>query len=238
MAGERLSIGRPEWAVARGQGISPKLGDALKTAEGRGESVVVLQSNTRVLVLVALVDKVRPSAKSAVSQLKAAGVEPVMITGDAEAVARTVAAELGLIRFHARTLPQDKAELIRTLQREGRTAFVGDGVNDAPALVSADLRIAIGAGTDVAIEAADVVLIESDPLDVVRARTLSEASYRKMQQNLLWATGYNAVALPLAAGVLYPWGVLLSPAVGAIFMSLSTIIVAVNALLLRRLRLA
>jgi P-type Cu2+ transporter len=238
VAGERLSIGRPEWAVERGLALPEKLQDALENAESRGESVVVLQSGARVLALIALADRVREGAREAVAQLRAVGVESVMITGDAEAVARTVAAELGVTRVHARTLPQNKAELIHTLQREGRTAFVGDGVNDAPALVSADLGVAIGAGTDVAIESADVVLIESDPLDVVRARTLSGASYRKMQQNLLWATGYNAVALPLAAGVLYPWGVLLSPAVGAIFMSLSTIIVAVNALLLRRLRLA
>lgn len=204
VAGERLSIGRPEWAVERELTLSERLRGALETAESRGESVVVLQSSARVLALIALADRVREGAKEAVAQLKAAGVESVMITGDAAAVARTVAAELGVTRVHARTLPQNKADLIRTLQREGRTAYVGDGVNDAPALVSADLGVTIGAGTDVAIESADVVLIESDPLDVVRARTLSGASLRKMQQNLLWATGYNAVALPLAAGVLYP----------------------------------
>ncbi len=236
--GRRYRIGRPEWAEERGLTLPDRLERSLATAEHRGESVVVLQAETKVVAFIALADRVRPHAGEAVAHLKAAGIEPVMITGDAEAVARTVAAELGVTRYYARTLPRDKAGLVQKLKHEGRTAFVGDGVNDAPALLNADLGVAIGAGTDVAIESADVVLMKSDPLDVARARTLSRASYRKMQQNLLWAVGYNAVALPLAAGVLYPWGVLLSPAVGAVFMSVSTIIVAVNAVLLRRTRLA
>ena len=160
-----------------------------------------------------------------------------MITGDAEAVAKTVAADLGLERFHARVLPQDKARLVAELRRTGPTAFVGDGINDAPALVEADLGIAIGAGTNVALESADVVLVESDPMGVVRALQLSRAAYRKMRQNLFWATAYNAVALPLAAGVAIGAGIGLSPAAGAVFMSASTVIVAVNALLLRRTRL-
>ena len=135
-------------------------------------------------------------------------------------------------------LPENKATIIRELKRGGPTAFVGDGINDAPALLEADLGVAIGAGTDVAIESADLVLIEDDPLDVVRALRLSKATYGKMVQNLFWATGYNAFALPLAAGVAYAWGLLLSPAVGAVFMSASTVIVAVNAVLLRRTKLA
>jgi Cu2+-exporting ATPase len=147
-----------------------------------------------------------------------------------------VAGELGIERYYARVLPSDKATIVRQLKREGQTAFVGDGINDAPALQEADLGIAIGAGTNVAIESADVVLVENDPLDVVAALQVSRATYGKMVQNLLWATGYNVVALPLAAGAAYRWGVLLSPAVGAILMSASTVIVAVNAVLLRRRR--
>ena len=160
-----------------------------------------------------------------------------MITGDAEAVAQTVAADLGITRYYARVLPQDKARLIRELKAEGPTAFVGDGINDAPALLEADLGVAIGAGTNVAIESADLVLVDDDPSDVARALTLSRATHRKMIQNLAWATGYNAIALPLAAGVAYSAGILLSPAVGALFMSLSTVIVAINAMLLRRIDL-
>jgi Cu2+-exporting ATPase len=185
-----------------------------------------------------MADRVRASAKAAVVQLQRMQITPVIVTGDAEAVARTVAQELGLERYYARVLPQDKAKIVRELKSQGQTAFVGDGINDAPALQEADLGIAIGAGTNVAIESADLVLVENDPLDVVAALRLSRATYRKMVQNLLWATGYNAVTLPLAAGVAYAWGILLSPAVGAIFMSASTVIVAVNAMLLRRLRLA
>ena len=158
-----------------------------------------------------------------------------MITGDAEAVARTVARDVGIDRYHARVLPEDKSKIVGELQKTGPTAFVGDGINDAPALLAADLGVAIGAGTNVAIESADLVLVENDPLDVVFALSLSRATYRKMVQNLFWATGYNAIAIPLAAGVAAPWGVVLSPAVGALLMSLSTVIVAVNAMLLRRI---
>ena len=173
-------------------------------------------------------------AKDTVRALKAAGIEPVMITGDAEAVARTVAAELGIERYYARVLPGEKVDKVRELQKRARTAFVGDGINDAPALLEADLGVAIGAGTNVAIESADLVLVEDDPADVLAALKLSRATYRKMMLNLAWATGYNAVAIPLAAGVLAGIGVLLSPAVGAVLMSVSTIVVAINAMLLRR----
>ncbi len=157
-----------------------------------------------------------------------------MMTGDAKPVADAVAAELGIDTVFAGVLPEQKAGKIEELQRAGkRVAMVGDGVNDAPALVTADVGIAIGAGTDVAVEAGDVVLVRSDPRDIPRIITLSRASYRKMVQNLWWAAGYNVVAIPLAAGVLASWGIVLSPAVGAVLMSLSTIIVAVNAQLLR-----
>jgi Cu2+-exporting ATPase len=149
-----------------------------------------------------------------------------------------VAQELGIDRYFAGVLPEHKDQQIAELQHQGqRVAMVGDGVNDAPALTRADVGIAIGSGTDVAVESAGIILVRSDPLDAVNVIELSRASYRKMIQNLLWATGYNIVALPLAAGVLAPWGILLSPALGAVFMSLSTVIVALNAQLLRRLRL-
>jgi Cu2+-exporting ATPase len=160
-----------------------------------------------------------------------------MLTGDAEAVAKTVAQELGLSDYFAEVLPDVKAERIKEVQRGGRTvAMVGDGVNDAPALVQADLGIAIGAGTDVAMESADIVLVDSDPRNVADVIELSRATYGKMIQNLFWATGYNAVAIPLAAGVAYGVGVVLSPAVGAALMSLSTVIVAINAKLLGRFK--
>lgn len=135
-------------------------------------------------------------------------------------------------------MPQDKARIVRELKQLGHVAFVGDGINDAPALVEADLGVAIGAGTNVAIESADLVLVENDPLDVVLALKLARATYRKMVENLVWATGYNVVAIPLAAGVAYGWGILLNPAVGAIFMSLSTVVVSLNAIALRRAKLA
>jgi len=237
LEGKRYRVGRPEWAEELGLRVSEALKRGLREAEGRGESAVALMDEERVLAYFALADRIRPSAKEAVQRLKAMGLTPVMITGDAEAVAKTVAQELGIQRYHARVLPQDKARIVRELKTQGPTAFVGDGINDAPALLEADLGIAIGAGTNVAIEAADLVLVESDPLDVVRALLLARATYAKMVQNLFWATGYNAIALPLAAGVAYPLGIVLSPAVGALFMSLSTVIVALNATLLRRVRL-
>lgn len=232
--GQRFLIGRPEWIEEQGLHLPAELRDGLNEAEGRGESVIAMMDTSSVIALFALADKVRQSAKAAVKRLKAAGVQSVMITGDAEAVARTVVEELGIERYHARVLPENKAQIVKALKQEGQTAFVGDGINDAPALLEADLGIAIGAGTNVAIESADLVLIEDDPLDVLRALKLSKASYRKMMQNLFWATGYNAIALPLAAGVAYGWGLVLSPAVGAVLMSASTVIVAINAVLLRR----
>lgn len=234
--GKRYRVGRPEWAEELGLKAPEALKRGLREAEGRGESVVALMDEKRVLAYFALADRIRPSAQEAIARLKAMGLVPVMITGDAEAVAQTVAKALGIERYHARVLPQDKVRLVRELKRMGPTAFVGDGINDAPALLEADLGVAIGAGTHVALESADLVLVKSDPLDVVRALRLARAAHAKMVQNLFWATGYNLLALPLAAGVGYPFGLLLSPAVGALFMSLSTVAVALNALLLRRLQ--
>jgi Cu2+-exporting ATPase len=162
-----------------------------------------------------------------------------MLTGDGQAVADAVARELAIDTVFAQVLPEQKVERIKKLQTEGkRVAMVGDGVNDAPALLTADVGVAIGAGTDVAVEAGDIVLVRNDPRDVSRIVALSRASYRKMVQNLWWAAGYNVVAIPLAAGVLAPWGFVLSPAIGAALMSASTVIVAINAQLLRRVSLS
>jgi Cu2+-exporting ATPase len=178
---------------------------------------------------------VREESRDAVRALHEERIKVVMLTGDARPVAEAVAAELGIDTVFAEVLPEQKADKIKELRRAGeRVAMVGDGVNDAPALLTADVGVAIGAGTDVAVEAGDIVLVRSDPRDVPRIVRLSRASYRKMVQNLWWAAGYNIVAIPLAAGVLAQYGVLLSPAVGAVLMSLSTVIVAVNAQLLRR----
>jgi Cu2+-exporting ATPase len=199
--GDPYRVGRPEWAGEQGLALTSPLRQGLDEAEVRGESVIALMDAKRVPALFALADQVRTGAKTTIARLKSMGITPVMVTGDAEAVARTVAREMGIERYYARVLPQDKAKIIRELKSQGQAAFVGDGINDAPALQEADLGIAIGAGTNVAIESADLVLVESDPQDVLAALTLSRATYRKMVQNLLWATGYNIVALPLAAGV-------------------------------------
>ena len=185
-----------------------------------------------------LADEIRPESREAVDALHALGVQVVMITGDAEAVAHTVAADLGIDRFFAGVRPEDKAAKVQELQHEGRkVAMVGDGVNDAPALAQADVGLAIGAGTDVAIASAGVILASDDPRSVLSVIELSRAAYRKMKQNLWWAAGYNLLSVPLAAGVLAPIGFVLPMSVGAILMSLSTIVVALNAQLLRRLDL-
>ncbi|KJH70076.1 hypothetical protein UH38_20225 [Aliterella atlantica CENA595] len=188
----------------------------------------------QVLAVFGLADRVRERAREAIQRLHEMGIQTVMITGDAEAVAKTVATELNIDRYYARVLPQDKAALIRRLKAEKPTAFVGDGINDAPALFEADLGLAIGSGTNVAIESADLVLVKSDPLDATYALKLAKATYNKMIQNLFWATGYNVIEIPLAAGVAYPLGILLTPAVGAILMTVSTVVVSINAILLRR----
>ncbi|HET9001146.1 MAG TPA: heavy metal translocating P-type ATPase [bacterium] len=232
---QRYRVGRPEWAAELGLAWPPRLIEALSEAETRGESTIALMDDRGVVALFALADTIRQSAREAIQRLRAMGVDPVMITGDAEAVARTVAQYLGIEHYHARVLPWDKANIVHQLKATGPAGFVGDGINDAPALLEADLGVAIGAGTNVAIESADLVLVKNDPLDVVFALRLSRATYRKMAQNIFWATGYNAIAIPLAAGVGSAWGVVLSPAAGALLMSLSTIIVAANATLLRRI---
>ncbi len=233
--GRTYRVGRPEWFGELGLAFPTELSRALAEAEARGQSPVALADDNRLLAVIALADRIRPNAAEAVRRLKGAGIEVIMVTGDAEAVARQVAGALGVDRYYARVLPADKARIVESVRAEGkRVAFVGDGINDAPALLAADLGVAIGAGTNVAIESADVVLVKNDPMDFVRTLELSRTAYAKTVQNLGWATGYNAVAIPLAAGVAYPVGLVLSPAVGALLMSLSTVIVALNAMLLRR----
>jgi Cu2+-exporting ATPase len=216
----------------------PALRAAVDRAAAKGQGAIYLVEDGRVVAAFAVADAVRPESREAVQRLHDAGIEVVMLTGDAKPVADAVAADLGIDTVFAQVLPDQKAERIKELQRQGkRVAMVGDGVNDAPALVTADVGIAIGAGTNVAVEAGDIVLVRSDPRDVPRIVALSRASYRKMMQNLWWAAGYNVVAIPLAAGLLARWGFVLSPAVGAVLMSASTVIVAINAQLLRRARL-
>jgi Cu2+-exporting ATPase len=231
---ERL-VGGPNLLRTLGAALPPELDELGREAAARGQSVVYLVEEGRPLAAFAVADAVRPESPEAVRRLHEMGLEVAMLTGDSRAVAEAVAKDLGIDAVHAEVLPDRKAQVIESIRRSGRrVAMVGDGVNDAPALVTADVGVAVGAGTDVAVEAGDIVLVRSDPRDVPRIVALSKATYRKMIQNLWWATGYNVVAIPLAAGVLARWGILLAPAVGAILMSLSTVIVAVNAQLLRR----
>jgi P-type Cu2+ transporter len=230
-----VAVGGPALLTKMGAQPSPGLAAAAKRAADRGQATVYLLIDGAVRAVFAIADAVREESREAIQRLHSQGVSVVMLTGDSGAVASAVARELGIDVVIAEVLPEQKVEKIDELKRSGqRVAMVGDGVNDAPALVSADVGIAIGAGTEVAVEAGDVVLIRSDPRDVPRLIALSRASHRKMVQNLWWAVGYNVIAIPLAAGVLEPWGLVMSPAAGAVLMSLSTIIVAVNAQLLRR----
>ena len=211
------------------EGIEPTL-DGLDDLAGQGKTVVHVLADGEPVGAVALADVIRDESRAALDRLKEMGLEVMMITGDAEAVARWVAGELGLDDHFAEVLPDRKADMVKEVQQRGKVvAMVGDGVNDAPALTTADVGIAIGAGTDVAVESADIVLVRSDPRDVPTIVRLARATHRKMIQNLVWATGYNVVAIPLAAGVLYAAGVLLSPAAGAALMAVSTVIVAINA---------
>jgi Cu2+-exporting ATPase len=202
--------------------------------QAQGKTVVFILVDGTLKGAMALADIVRPEAKQAIGALKALDIRCMMLTGDNKATAKWVSDQVGLDEYFAEVLPKDKAAKVKEVQSRGvLVAMTGDGVNDAPALAQADVGIAIGAGSDVAVETADVILVRSNPLDVVAIVQLSRATYRKMIQNLLWATGYNVVAIPLAAGVLYAWGVLLTPALGAVLMSASTVIVAINARLLR-----
>jgi P-type Cu2+ transporter len=231
--GREVAVGGPGLIAERHIEVDGDIDRATEPWRRRGASVLVVAEEGRAIGAVALEDRIRSESHSAVRALRERGVDVVMITGDARQVAEHVADDLGIDEVMAEVLPADKDGAIRSLQDQGRTvAMVGDGVNDAPALARADVGVAIGAGTDVAIESAGIVLASDDPRMVVPLIDLSRASYRKMVQNLWWAAGYNVVALPLAAGVLAWAGIVLAPAVGAALMSLSTVIVALNAQLL------
>ena len=212
---------------------------AITQAAKEGKTEVYIVKDSRVIGAVALADMVRDTSARTIATLQQMGIKTAMITGDSEAVAAHVADDLGLDSYFAEVKPEDKAAKVRELQAGGaKVAMVGDGINDAPALTQADIGIAIGAGTDVAVQSADIILVNSNPADIVKVIGLSRATYRKMQQNLAWATGYNVLAIPLAAGTFAALGLVLAPAVGAVLMSLSTIVVAFNAQLLRRAPLA
>lgn len=224
VAGRRLQVGSPE-----DLGTDPRV----EALQRQGKTVVSLLEDGAPIGALALADIVRPESREAIARLKGMGVQCMMLTGDNRFVAAWVAEDLGLDQFFAGVLPHEKAERIAEVKKNHVVAMVGDGINDAPALVSADVGIAIGAGTDVAVESADIVLVKNDPRDAAAVVDLSKKTYAKMVQNLFWATGYNAFAIPLAAGVASGYGLLLTPAAGAVLMSASTVIVAVNAQLLR-----
>lgn len=232
--GEKIKVVSPGFLRENGIDVAKDFKDDLEKLSNQGKTLVYLLKGDIVEAAIALEDIIRESAKKAVAELKEMGIKVMMLTGDSNAVAKTVANELGLDDFMAEILPDGKSDEIKKLRKKNlRVAMVGDGVNDAPALAEADVGIAIGAGTDVAMEAADIVLVRSDPGDVASVIKLSRATQKKMVQNLWWAAGYNAFAIPLAAGILYPfYQFLLPPAAGAVVMSLSTVIVAINAKLL------
>lgn len=236
--GKEILVGSSALAEAAGASLPENLRQEVSQEEKKGKTVIYVLAGNRILGALALADEIREESRQALRALEEMGVKTVMMTGDGEEVARWIAQELGISEYFARVSPEGKAEKVRLLQsRRLKVAMVGDGVNDAPALTRADLGIAIGAGTNVAIESAGIILVRNDPRDVVKIIRLSRASYRKMMQNLFWATGYNIVALPLAGGALAAYGIFLQPALAALFMSLSTVIVAVNAVFLRRVRL-
>jgi len=237
--GKSVYVGGPRLLEKLELSPSESLSNFAEEAGKKAQSVVYLVVEKDVVAAFAVADKIRSESKQAVKRLHDMGVEVAMLTGDSRPVAESVASELGIDHVFSEVLPEHKDQKISELQSQGKqVAMVGDGVNDAPALTRADVGIAIGGGTDVAIESAGLILVKSNPLDVVKIIALSRASYNKMIQNLWWAAGYNIVALPLAAGILAPWNILLSPAFGAVLMSLSTIIVAINAQLLRRTSLS
>lgn len=219
--------------------VPDEIAKSVKQAAKEGKTEVYLITNKKVVGAMGLADIVRDQSKQTIRTLKEMGIKTAMITGDSDEVAVYVAKQLGLDQYFAEVRPEDKAAKVKELQKNGqKVAMVGDGINDAPALTQADIGIAIGAGTDVAIKSADIILVKSDPGDAVKVINLSKRTYRKMAQNLAWATGYNVFAIPLAAGVLYGAGIVLAPALGAVFMSVSTVVVALNAQLLRRVNLA
>ena len=237
--GQEIHVGGPNLLTDLDSEVPGSLAAFADEAGENARTVVYLVRNGELIGAFAMADVIRDESYHVVDALHDLGIEVAMLTGDSEDVATAVAEELGIATVFAEVLPEDKDTKVQELQEEGKlVAMVGDGVNDAPALTRADVGIAIGSGTDVAVQSADIILVQNDPMDVVRLVKLSKASYRKMQENIVWAAGYNVFAIPLAAGVLAPVGILLSPAVGALLMSLSTVIVAINAQLLRRVDLS
>jgi Cu2+-exporting ATPase len=235
IGGKPVLVGGPRVLAETAVKLPPEIETLTQTWAAEGKTVLYTLSDGQLLGALSLEDQIRPESRETVSELHRLGIRVAMITGDARPVAASVARRIGIDEIDAEVLPADKAAAVRNFKQGGkRVAMVGDGVNDAPALATADVGIAIGAGTDVAIESAGIVLVRSDPRDVVGAITLSRATYQKMIQNLVWATAYNLVAIPVAAGLFVHWGLTLPMSVGAVAMSLSTIIVAANAQLLRR----
>jgi Cu2+-exporting ATPase len=229
--GKEIKVVSPGYLHEQNIAMSDKRVEEL---QAQGKTVVFILVDGMLKGALALADIVRPEAKHAIAALKALNIQCMMLTGDNKKTAKWVSDQIGLDEYFAEVLPQDKAAKVKEVQARGvKVAMTGDGVNDAPALAQADVGIAIGAGSDVAVETADIILVRSNPLDVVAIVQLSRATYRKMIQNLVWATGYNVVAIPLAAGALYAWGVVLSPALGAALMAASTVIVAINARMLK-----
>ncbi|MBI3495022.1 heavy metal translocating P-type ATPase [Candidatus Berkelbacteria bacterium] len=238
ISGNTIFVGGPQLIKDRNVTIPQVLEKNLKKAARQGKAVIYIIKQKEIIGALSISDIIRRESKQVITSLHAMGVRVAMITGDAKDVATAVARELGIRQYFAEVLPQHKVDTVKALQQDGsKVAMVGDGVNDAPALVQADVGIAIGAGTDVAIESAGIILVKNDPRDVLKIIQLSKSTYRKMIQNLLWATGYNVIAIPLAAGIFARWGILLPPAIGGLLMSASTIIVALNAQLLKRLTL-
>jgi Cu2+-exporting ATPase len=238
VSGKSLLVGNRKLMKDNGIALDGH-GEHAASLEGAGRTVIYAAIDGKFAGLIAIADAVRATAKVAVEKLNAMGVQVAMLTGDNRATAERIAGELGIQTVFAEVLPGQKADKVKELQSQGKlVAMVGDGINDAPALAQADVGIAIGAGTDVAMETADVVLMKSDPFDVIGAITLSRATLRKMHQNLWWAAGYNTIAFPIAAGLFYPaFGLILRPEIAAISMSGSSLLVAINALLLKRHRL-
>jgi len=233
--GDEVYVGGPNLLDHLDSDVPSGLRRFADEAGENAQTVVYLVREGDLIAAFAMADVIREESYRVVDALHEIGIEVAMLTGDSRDVADAVADELGIDTVFAEVLPEDKDEKVQELQDQGKlVGMVGDGVNDAPALTRADVGVAIGSGTDVAVQSADVILVQNDPMDVVRLVKLSTASYRKMQENIVWAAGYNVFAIPLAAGVLAPIGILLSPAVGALLMSLSTVIVAINAQLLRR----
>ncbi len=234
IGGIKFYIGGPALLLEKNIGLE-NLEDKIKIAGSEGKTAVYVLADDKIVGVITMADLIREESKQAARQLKQMGVRAAMLTGDSEAVAKYVAKELEITEIFAQVLPENKSNKVKELQKDGsKVAMVGDGVNDAPALAQADIGIAIGAGTDVAIESAGIILAKNDPRDVVKIIKLSKATYSKMAQNLIWATAYNIIAIPLAAGL---FGIILPPAIGALLMSLSTIIVAVNAQFLRKINL-